>query len=72
MNNNSDNFNIRKQCVDFLDVDILGLAETHFVNNYSLAIYNYTWFGHNRTNLHRNTRTGSGGVGILVKNDFFS
>jgi len=33
-----------------------------------IKLDNYTWFGHNRSELHRNAQRGSGGVGLLTKN----
>ncbi|CAC5376127.1 unnamed protein product [Mytilus coruscus] len=30
----------------------------------------YQWFGHNRNNIHKRAKCGSGGVGVLVRNDF--
>ena len=32
-----------------------------------ISFSDYKWFGHNRTNLHSNARSGSGGVGCFVK-----
>ena len=33
-----------------------------------LNIEGYTWFGFNRETIHRNAKSGSGGVGFLIKN----
>ena len=54
--------------MSFLNLDILGVIETHLKNEDSLKIDGYTWFGNNRKQLHINARCGSGGVGILIKN----
>ena len=62
-----DNFIFRKSCVQFLNYDILGLAETHFTKDMKLDLPGYKWFGRNRKNIHVNTRSGSGGVGFLIK-----
>ena len=35
-----------------------------------MSINNYTWFGNNRKHIHRRARTGSGGVGLLVRDSF--
>ncbi len=32
-----------------------------------LDIHDYKWIGHNRINIHRKAKTGSGGVGFLTK-----
>ncbi|CAC5396569.1 unnamed protein product [Mytilus coruscus] len=47
----------------------VGLAETHLVGQSVVDIEGYTWFGHNRKHIHVRARTGSGGVGVLVRND---
>ena len=37
------------------------------VGDTGLNIEGYHWIGHNRVNLHVRARTGSGGVGFLIK-----
>ena len=56
-------------CLSYNELDILCVAETKLLGQADLKVDNYTWFGHNRSQLHVNARTGSGGVGILVKNE---
>ncbi|CAC5413581.1 unnamed protein product [Mytilus coruscus] len=51
------------------NLHILGLAETHLVDQSVVDIEGYTWFGHNRKHIHVRARTGSRGVGVLVRND---
>ncbi|XP_060589316.1 uncharacterized protein LOC132744577 [Ruditapes philippinarum] len=68
MNCESDNFILRETCILNNDFDILALAETHLTENKFLNITGYQWFGHNRKHIHRNARTGSGGVGFLIRN----
>ena len=52
-----------------MDLDIIGIAESHLRNHdHSLSVDGYTWFGQNREILHVNAKTGSGGVGFLIKN----
>ena len=53
------------------DADIICLAETHLQRDESITLEGYTWFGHNRLQIHRNAIRGSGGVGILIKNSIF-
>jgi len=48
---------------------IVGIAETHLVNDSVINMDNYQWFGNNRKHIHIRAKTGSGGVGILVKKD---
>lgn len=74
LNIHSDNYIIRKSCLDKCDLDIIGVAETHFKHGQNLDLNGYLWFGNNRKHLHVRARAGSGGVGVLVKeslcNDF--
>ena len=63
----SDNFLTRDTIVNHLDLDIIGIAETHLIDNNVINCKNYKWFGHNRTNIHVNAWAGSGGVGFLIK-----
>ena len=44
------------------------MCETHLVQDESISIYNYSWYGFNRKGIHVRAKRGSGGVGILVKN----
>ena len=59
------------QLVRHLDLDILGIGETHLLKDQILSVDGFTWFGNNRKGLHRKAKTGSRGVGFLVKNDIF-
>ena len=49
---------------------ILCLAETHLKGGDTIKVDGYTWYGHNRQNIHVRAKCGSGGVGVLVRNDF--
>ena len=51
--------------------DIISLNETFLRGNTCLQLNGYSWFGNNRTNIHRRAVRGSGGVGILVKSNMF-
>ena len=65
---NSDNFNFRNCGVQYLNCDIFCVVETFLRGNESLALpAGYTFYGHNRGNLHNNARRGSGGVGVFVR-----
>lgn len=64
---NSDNYNLRAACAISSDCDIIGLAETHLLNDDVLSLDNYRFYGLNRTHIHVNARKGSGGVGFLIK-----
>ena len=50
----------------------MGIAETHLVNDSVINVDNYEWFGNNRKHILIRAKTGSGGVGILVKKDLLS
>ena len=50
-----------------LDVDIMGLAETHLTSDTELELNGYKWFGNNRKHLHVRARMGPGGVGFFIK-----
>ena len=54
-----------------LDVDIMGIAETHLTSDTELELNGYKWFGNNRKHLHVRARTGSGGVGFFIKLSLF-
>ena len=66
---------LKKKFISSLNFDIIGIAETHLLNNDCITLNDYSWFGNNRKFIHRNARHGSGGVGFLVHdrilNDFY-
>ena len=71
-NCDSDNFILRDMSLKHLDLDIIGIAETHLKGSEVLKVEHYTWFGSNRQNIHVRARTGFGGVGFLIHNDLCS
>ncbi len=58
---------MRQQILDFCNLDIIGIAETHLRGKAELIIPGYTWKGQNRKAIHVNARIGSGEVGFLLK-----
>ncbi|MES9880570.1 MAG: endonuclease/exonuclease/phosphatase family protein, partial [Sedimenticola sp.] len=64
----SDNARVRSACVQFLDCDIIGIAESHLRADSELTLDGYKWYGNNRKSVHLRARTGSGGVGFFVSN----
>ena len=52
-----------------LNLDILGIAETHLVDGKGIKLNGYTWVGNNRKLIHKRAKTGSGGVGFLIKDN---
>ncbi len=68
-NRDSANYNLRDACIKQLDLDIIGIAETHLTSGAVLDVDDYQWFGNNRHSIHMRARTGSGGVGFLIHKD---
>ncbi len=66
------NYILRHACIQHMDLDIIGVAETHLRNEKGLDFPGYAWFGHNRTVLHHKAKCGSGGVGFLIKDCIMS
>jgi hypothetical protein len=64
----SDSSKIRALCVKHMDIDILGIAESHLVSGGVINMAGYTWLGQNRAK-NRKAWTGSGGVGFLIKDN---
>ena len=60
---------MRETCINGLDLDLIGILETHLKGDELLAVDGFKWFGRNRKTVHFSARTGSGGVGFLVKNE---
>ncbi|CAG2189383.1 unnamed protein product [Mytilus edulis] len=50
---------------------MIGIVETHLVNH-SICIDNYKLYGNNRKLIHTRAKTGSGGVGLLVKEELLT
>ena len=68
----SDNYLLRESCLLKCDLDILGIAETHLLQDSVLDLKDYHWFGLNRTIIHKRAKLGSGGIGFLVKKQLFN
>ncbi|MES9882132.1 MAG: reverse transcriptase family protein [Sedimenticola sp.] len=64
---NKSSYELRETIIDFLNVDIVSLCETHLKHDEQLTVPGYKWIGHNRQNLSPNAVRGSGGVGFLIK-----
>ena len=60
---------IRSEVIDFYKPDIMALVETCLKGDEEVVVEGYKWFGHNRKHLHRNAVRGSGGVGVLVREE---
>lgn len=68
----SENSYFRRKIVESLDFDIFCVNETFLRKEDSIIVNGYTFYSNNRTNIHRNAKRGSGGVGIFVKNELMS
>ena len=68
MSVDAENSDFRKTIIRSLDCDIFGVNETFFRNNESITLDGYTFFSHNRKQIHRWAKRGSGGVGVFVSN----
>ena len=60
---------VRQYILEHADVQIIGLAETKFRKYDNFTLPGFSWFGHNRADINKKARVGSGGVGFLVRND---
>ena len=69
---NSDKYKFLTSCIKHYDLQILGIAETHLKNDSDISVEGYTWYGFNRKNIHVRAKSGSGGVGLLIRNDLYS
>ena len=58
---------MKHTCIDSLNLDIIGIAETHLKGNATIELDNYQWYGNNRNNIHVRAVKGSGGVGVFVR-----
>ena len=60
---------MRAEVIDFYKPDMMALVETWLKGEEEIVVEGYRWFGRNRRNLHRNAVRGSGGVGLLVREE---
>ena len=58
---------MRSECLELLNLDIIGIAETHLKGSETLSLPGYVWFGQNRQKLHAKAKRGSGGIGCFVR-----
>lgn len=52
------------------NLNIMGIVKTHLVKENTVDNDGFKWYGHTRNNIHIHAKTGSGGTGLLVRNDF--
>ena len=63
----NENDYFRQSVTEYTNFDILALCETFLRDNDEISVDGYKFIGHNRTNIHKNARRGSGGIGVLIK-----
>lgn len=71
----SENKLFREQTLINLECDIFCVVETFLKNKETLSVDGYTYYTHNRANIHKKAKRGSGGVGVFIRNElknFFS
>ena len=60
---------MREEVLDYYKPDILALVETWLKGREEIVVDGYKWFGCNRHTLHRKAVRGSGGVGVLIREE---
>ena len=60
---------MKELIIKHLNLDIFALCETFLTGTNEVNIEGYKWFGNNRSMLHKKATRGSGGVGVLIKDD---
>ena len=63
---------MRAQVISYYRPDVLALAETWLKGNEVINVQGYKFFGHNRKQLNKKARRGSGGVGVLIRDDILN
>ena len=59
--------------LEYVNCDIIGINETHFKNQSDeINIDDYKWIGSNRKTIHKNARSGSGGIGVLIRHSVYA
>ena len=75
MNVNSwtkENCHLRESILLSLHADIIFLNETKLKGKEEIELKGYSWFGHNRQNQLKTAKSGSGGVGLLVREELLN
>ena len=72
INHESNNNALRSSCITNSSCYIIGIAETHLLGNAVIHLDGDIRFGHKRNKMHRNAKTGSEGVGFVIKDTILS
>ena len=62
------NKHLRESIINYSKADILSINETKLKNDEKIDCDGFYWFGNNRSYVHVDAPTASGGVGFLVRN----
>ena len=65
----NDEYDMRSAVIGFYGPDVVAVVESWLKGEDKLVVEGYKWFGNNRRHLHKNAVRGSGGVGILVREE---
>ena len=61
-----------RQCIlEHADVQIIGLAETKFRKDDNFTLPGFTWFGHNRADIHKKLVLVQAGLVFLCVMTFY-
>ena len=60
---------LRENIISSLNLDIICISETFLLEGQEINVPGYNWFGNNRKHIAKRAWRGSGGVGLLIKND---
>ena len=65
-----EDLDIKAEVIDFYRPDIAALVEIWLKGDEEVIVEGYKWFGNsNRKHLHRKAVTGSGAVGVLIREE---
>ena len=67
-----ENCHLRESILLSLHADIIFLNETKLKGKEQIELKGYSWFGHNRQNQLKTAKSGSGGVGLLVREELLN
>ena len=67
----ADNKHFREQLLLNSDCDIFCIVETFLKNKDTLYVPGFKYYAHNRVNINRRAKRGSGGVGVFIRNELF-
>ena len=68
-NRMEDVLDMRAKVVDIYRPDVIAVVETWLRGEEVIEVDGYRWVGRNRRGLHRKAVRGSGGVGLLIKEE---